>query len=293
MFGVMGTSAAFAQAGCAKKKTATEDGVTLIYSVADPILASVSCTGEIRVISVKNGEKVTETYSDLSGEQVSIQSDANTQILINGGVTSIQFAFAGSGTDKLLSVSANNIPSLITLDCKYMPFLQSVTIGANTGIISFECASCSALTMLDLSANTALTTLDCSECSALTMLDLSANTALTTLNCSKCSALTELNLSANTALTSLNIDNCHAIQTLNLSNNTALETLSCAVSNNTALSALYYPATNDTVTTILSGYLPNSSITDGILYTDSAGAYYSTIETAATTKGWTIEQIPA
>ena len=93
------------------------------------------------------------------------------------------------------------------------------------------------------------------------------NTALTQLNCSYCSALQELNLSANTALTQLNCGSCYKII------------------------GISYPATNDDVSTAIAGAITGATADDGTVYTDSAGAYYSTIETAANSKGWTIEQL--
>ena len=95
----------------------------------------------------------------------------------------------------------------------------------------------------------------------------------------------------NTALTSLECNGCYALQELNLSANTALTNLIC--SNCNALIRISYPATNSNVSTKIASAITNATATDGTVYTDSAAAYYSTIATAATTKGWTIAQIPA
>ena len=94
-----------------------------------------------------------------------------------------------------------------------------------------------------------------------------ANTALTSLSCNDCYTLQELNLSANTALTSLDCSSCYALQELK------------------------YPATDSTVSTEIASAISNANAADGTVYTDSNGAYYSTIATAATNKGWTIEQL--
>ena len=117
------------------------------------------------------------------------------------------------------------------------------------------------------------------------------NTALTSLNCSNCPALATLDLSTNTALTSLDCSSCPALATLDLSTNTALTYLNC--SNCPALVSISYPATNEDVSTAIAGAITDADAADGTVYTDSAAAYYSTIATAATTKGWTIEQIAA
>ena len=73
--------------------------------------------------------------------------------------------------------------------------------------------------------------------------------------------------------------------------NTALTSLNC--SNCPALVSISYPATNEDVATAIADAITNATAADGTVYTDSQGAYYSTIETAATAKGWTIEQIAA
>ena len=93
------------------------------------------------------------------------------------------------------------------------------------------------------------------------------NTALTSLDCSYCYALQELNLSANTALTSLGCSYCSKIE------------------------IIYYPATNEDISTAVAGAITDADAADGTVYTDSEGAYYSTIADAATEKGWTIEQL--
>ena len=93
------------------------------------------------------------------------------------------------------------------------------------------------------------------------------NTALTSLDCSDCYALQELNLSTNTALTSLNCNSC------------------------TGLKEIRYPATDSNVSAKIASAITAATAADGTVYTDSAADYYSTIETAAIAKGWTIEQL--
>ncbi len=139
--------------------------------------------------------------------------------------------------------------------------------------------------------NTALTSLNCYDCYALQALDLRTNTALTSLDCSSCYALQALDLRTNTALTSLDCYDCYALQALDLRTNTALTSLSC--DSCTKIKAVYYPATDSGVATKVASLITGAEADDGTVYTDSAAAYYSTIATAATTKGWTIAAIPA
>ena len=194
--------------------------IILDTQFADPIISSISCTGEIKVATTKNGAPLVETYTDLDGETLSIQADANTQIVISGAE------------------------------------ITACEIGENSDYTKISVK------------NTALTQLYCNGCHALTALDLSKNTALTQLYCNNCHALTALDLSKNTALTQLYCESC------------------------AKLVSISYPATNEGVSTAIANAITAAENTTGTVYTDSEGAYYSTIADAATAKGWTIEQMP-
>ena len=281
--------------------------IKLFTQFADPTINSISCTGEIKVTTTKNGAPLVQTYSDLSGDTLSISADKNTEIVISGAeITACEI---GENTD-YTKISVKNT-AITMLSCNYCYTLTALDVSKNTALTTLSCSSCYALTALDVSKNTALTTLDCSNCYALTALDLSKNTAITELSCDSCSALTALDLSKNTALTTLSCDSCYALTALDLSKNTAITMLSCNycytltaldVSKNTALTELgcsncaklvsiSYPATNEDVSTAIANAITAADVADGTVYTDSEGAYYSTIADAATAKGWTIEQI--
>ena len=277
MFGVMGTSAAFAQAACAKKAQEVGNIIRLIGVKEDPIIDQLYCSGEITVESIKNGEAVIQTYSDLSSTQVSIQADANTEVVIKGDVTAIVggqyqgWGHVDSVMAKQLVFHNNAITSISGFSGKDNPdgtsIVESLDVIGCTALTSLKCYGCTGLTALDLSTNTALTSLRCHGCTGLTALDLSTNTALTSLECYGCTGLTALDLSTNTALTSLNCSDC------------------------TGLTKIKYHATNSDVSTAIAGAITDATAADGTVYTDSAGAYYSTIADAATAKGWTIEQL--
>ena len=191
-------SPAFLQAAGRAGKGTPVGKIILDTQFADPTISSISCTGEIKVATIKNGAPLVETYSDLNGDTLSIQADANTQIVITGAE------------------------------------ITACEIGTNAEYTKISVN------------NTALTKLDCSSCSALTALDLSKNTALTKLDCNNCAELVSIS----------------------------------------------YPATNEDVSTAIANAITAARNTTGTVYTDSEGAYYSTIADAATAKGWTIEQIP-
>ena len=157
--------------------------------------------------------------------------------------------------------------------------LQLMGSGPSNPIISIDTTMAASIeylrvggeiTSLDLSNNTKLQTLNCNSCTGITSLDLSNNTELQTLNC------------ANNNLKVLNIENC-----VNLESISYYE----PPQETKAIEEIYYPATNSNVSTRIAALITAATADDGTVYTDSAAAYYSTIATAATTKGWTIEQL--
>ena len=87
------------------------------------------------------------------------------------------------------------------------------------------------------------------------------NTALTSLYCDGCPGLTSLDLSANTELTKLYCRSCNYIETIK------------------------YVAQNTVVATNIADLISNAFATDGNVY--CKGTYSSTVQTAATSKGWT------
>ena len=134
-------SPAFLQAAGRAGKGAPVGKIILDTQFADPTINSISCTGEIKVSTIKNGAALVETYTDLNGETLSIQADANTQIVISGA--EITACGIGQNTD-YTKISVKN-----------------------TALTQLDCSSCYALTALDVSKNTALTQLDCGYCTKL------------------------------------------------------------------------------------------------------------------------------
>ena len=281
----------------------------------DPFIQALSCNGTITIESTKDGETVTETYNNLKDTLVEIQADADTEISIYGYVTDLYFtAYDEDAEDydgfmSLSSLDTTGTNVLKTLSVDYNSGLEELDVTHNTNLQTLICGDMENLTDIDVSKNTKLTYLYCSHCEGITELNLAANTALQTLNCGGTS-ITELNLAANTALQYLYCYNCTSITELNLAANTALQTLDCGgtsitelnLAANTALQTLdcnsctsidniYYPGTQEQPSTAIAGVITAATAADGTVYTDSAGAYYSTIADAATAKGWTIEQL--
>lgn len=59
----------------------------------------------------------------------------------------------------------------------------------------------------------------------------------------------------------------------------------------TGLTKIMYPANNSSVSTAIKNAITNATAADGVVYLDQEGDYYDTIANAATSKGWTVEQL--
>ena len=295
---IMGISAALMQAACAKKKE-VENIISIMSTIADPSIYQLSCQGEIKVQSIKNGAQVEQTYTDLSSANLSIQADAETEIKILGNVTDFSPAaqYQGWGyADTLLAKSiVFNCETLQTIKVSgkssydAASTVESIIFINCTALQTLQCSDCTGLTSLDLSANTALQTLNYSHCTGLTSLDLAANTQLQYLDCGGIPNLTSLDLAANTQLQYLDCGGIPNLTSLDLAANTQLQTLNC--NSCTGLTLIKYGAGSEDISTAIAGAITAATAADGTVYTDSAGAYYSTIADAATAKGWTIEQL--
>ena len=159
----------------------------------------LTANGLVYIDSVKNGENIRQTLSSPSNLTVSIENDANSEVVIYGEI--IEFRAMYYTNAKLSELNVGGATLLKRL------FVQNNI----------------SLTSLDLSKNTALTYLDCSGCTGLTSLDLSKNTALSILYCNGCTGLTSLDLSKNTALTDLGCSGCTGLMLLDIQNTSALE----------------------------------------------------------------------
>ena len=294
MLGVMGLSAIFAKiAGRGGRKLPV---VKFTSSEDDPFIQSLSCNGAITIESTKDGEVVKETYYNLKNTLVEIQADADTEVMISGYVTDLNFTVYNDDPDvddyegcfDISTVDVSGCLGLKSLNVSYCENITELNLAANTALQYLDCGNTS-IAELNLAANTALQTLNCYGCTSITELNLAANTALQYLDCNGCTSIAELNLAANTALQYLDCSGCTSITELNLAANTALQYLDC--SGCTSLNSINYPATNEDVSTAIASAITNADAADGKVYTDSTAAYYSTIADAATAKGWTINQL--
>ena len=180
--------------------------------------AYLSANGLVYIDSIRGGEKVRETYSALNSTEVSIDTDAGTEVVIYGALTYLGCSYA-----MLTSLDLSKNTALTKLDCNGCTGITSLDLSKNTALTNLDCYGCTGITSLDLSKNTALTYLDCSGCPGITSLDLSKNTALTNLDCNGCTGITSLDLSKNTALTELYCYGCTGLMLLDIQNTSALE----------------------------------------------------------------------
>ena len=252
-----------------------KDGIMLWYAGKNPFIKTITGT-DVTVHSTYNVEPVTQNYPSLNNAAIALQADPNTEVYVEGAIT-----YMTNWSSETRIVCHNT--ALTQLNCVNCPSLTSLDLSKNTALTSINCNTCPVLTSLDLSENTALESLACNYCPALTSLDLSKNTELTSLDCGDCPSLTSLDLSKNTALTSLKCNYCPALTSLDLSKNTALTSLEC--NNCNYIETIKYVAQNTGVATKIAGLISEAFATDGNVYCN--GTYSSTVQTAATSKGWT------
>ena len=193
--------AAFLQAACAhatpEPPVPEPEGIVFQTIEAMSIYIELTGTGDVTIKYTHNGEVQTLTYNNPNEEDVDIETDANTDIIITGNVPT--FALGPTTVNKIKEVRALN--SVIT----------RITLGNQNN-----------LETLCLPAT----------------------------------------------LTNESINSCTGITTIK------------------------YPANDNDIATKIANIIANATAANGVVYTDSDGAYYSTIADAATAKGWTIEQIP-
>ena len=232
-------------------------------SVVNQEFYELSANGLVYIDSVKNGAKVRKTLINPNNEFVTIENDADTEIIVWGEVT--RLIAGGDANTGLTSLDLSKNPALTELDCYDCPSLTSLDLSKNPALTELSCASCVGLTSLDLSKNLALTKLDCSKCTCLTSLDLSKNLALTRLSCGSNPSLTSLDLSNNTALTYL------------------------GSRSNTGLTSINGIAVNSEVSTSIASAITDATSVDGTVTLRQGDEFNQTIIDAAMDKGWGVQ----
>jgi hypothetical protein len=176
---------------------------------------------------VQDGVKIRNTYSALSDTTVTINADADTEVVIYGKVTRFSI-YPPYPHNVLKSLDVSKNAALTDLNCSGCTGLTSLDVSKNAALTDLNCGDCTGLTSLDVSKNAALTDLNCSGCTRLTSLGVSKNSALVNLNCSGCTRLTSLDVSKNVVLEELYCSDCTGLTLLDVSKNVALTDLNCS-----------------------------------------------------------------
>lgn len=230
---------------------------------ADPSV-QLSCTGDITIRSTSGGSPVTATYSNLSAVSVSIQADAGTIVTIDGDVTGMMISGYG-GVNDIASIDLRDCDTLTNLILDYV-----------------------SISDLDLSHNTALTGLALQYCNNLPSVDLSHNTALTDLVLLDCPLMVDpIDMTDNPLLTNLSI-NTLPVKYLDISHNSNISNL--ILLNIPDIETIKTRAMDNSIATTVAQAITDANSL-GDVYLNSADTYYSTIETAAIGKGWTIRNL--
>lgn len=257
--------------------------VAVTFASADPTFYFLSCIDNITIESRKNGAIVREQYGNLNRVSVSVQADANTPVKIIGDVTEI-----GVSGDVLTDIDVTNCGNLTALMAQFSTF-EHIDLTQNEHLQYLDLLYNSALEELDVTNNPELLYLALATNTNITSLDLSHNPALQALGLNTMPNITDLDLSANTALDGLALIDCTGITTLDLSHNPALTSFNGSGSVN--IDTIYVYSDNASVATGIANLITNATANDGTVYTNTAGANFSTIKTAALAKGWTIRQL--
>ena len=157
--------------------------------------------------------------------------------------------------------------------------VEITVFGALTDLECYE----NQLTALDVSNSVALTVLDCSD-NQLNALDVSNSVALTNLKCYD-NQLNALDVSNSVALTNLDCSE-NKLTALDVSKNISLTTLICngnlTITTLSVASAYDYESVSEGLATLIT----DATSTTGTL--NIYGGDNTTVHTAATTKGWTV-----
>ena len=256
---------AFLQAAGRAGKGEEEILVKLASDNADKFGCEISGTGEIR-FEFTNDEGIEDSYTitNPEDETIQLQAKSNSTVRIYGAVTSFVTGDDYFGGGKYNNIDFSKSKSITSLQI-YCTYITSLILGNKPNLLT-----------LIVSSNNDLSTIDISDCQSLSYLDIQANANSTNL----------IGLDKCLLLQTLVIAN---VETINLSNQIELTALSIG---DYSASIIYYPATNQTVSQTIADYMTDeSSTSDGDLYTDENGAYYSILESAASQADWSIHQI--
>ena len=238
--------------------------ITFTTVAADPtIYIECNSAGTLTIRSISGGVPVVQTYACPFTGNVAIQADAGTNVKIVGDVYGVGFLLS-LGCD----ISSVDISHCQTLMVLYAQFQNNITT-------------------IDVTHNQGLLGLDIEYCSQIAYIDTSALTDLESLVLNSLPLMQNINVQQNAALRLLGI-NTLDITSLDISNNTLLDSLTLL--NVPDINLIRARSDWSDVADKIAQAITDANGT-GTVYTNADGAYYSTIETAANNKGWTIEHL--
>ena len=123
-------------------------GMSLSFMDATPDNTyMLSGNGRIMITSTKSGQRITAIYYDPLGANITIQSDANSTITINGELT----MFEAYNTSTITSFSTKKQKSLVIVSVR------------SSSCTSFHLANCPKLQNLNIAKTSALTDIEISD----------------------------------------------------------------------------------------------------------------------------------
>ena len=131
-------------------------------SIENQEFFELSANGVVYIDSIKNGVKVRKTLVSPDAERVTIENDADTEIVVWGAVTNL--VASDDGNTGLTSLDVSKNTALTFLGCSGCTGLTSLDVSKNTALIELVCSGCTGLTSLDVSKSIALTFLECVDC---------------------------------------------------------------------------------------------------------------------------------
>ena len=280
MFGVMGTSAAFAQAACAKKQQGNK--IIMLSPSNNTTISNISCSGEIVVKYKENapsGAIIKDIYTDLDNAELIINASSWYPIEIKGNVTTLVLSgqpivSISTECDTMSMLSLNGC-GIGTIDLSYMPNLSYLDL-SQTGI-----------TELDLSNNHLLSTVIVSD-TPLVVGDFSGLQNLSSIQFANCAEMTRFVLN-NSSINQFTFQGNDALTEVEIVDTQLSGNIYGSIDN---LATVKCTANSAALAGVLASLIQGSTVQDGVLYCNSTDEYYQDLANAIEgTTSWTIQPL--
>ena len=291
----------------------TGNKILLAYADANPEIAGVArqtASSNILVRTTWQG-KLLQFYFPLSyfdwEASIYALADPDTPITIEGDWNRVDAA--GIYWPTLVSVRNNtaveiidglkyartleieNCPNFISLSVTDNASVEVVSISNNTALTTLAVSRCNNLRELHANNNTALTSFECIDHPKMELFTCSGNTALEEFTCTYLLKMEKLDISGCIHLMMFWMMGMYALRELNITN--VPEITMFYMGYPVQIPEIQVIRADARSSAVANGVaqLINQAAQTGTVYADSAADYYSTIESAANNKGWTIEAL--